>query len=219
MTSGRVGARRILALDNSYSGVAGELAIAMALLRSGYRVAKPYWNNDVMDLLILWRDESGHSHSVIPVQVKSVQRGSSKNREVPIKGLMKKYVQRHPELCLAIYSPELDKVWFIPGAHNILKVHRAGVVRSKEGRGKDRTAFELLQPTDDVKIYVDLTDGNPAMEQWLVKPNEPPRMLNKLLRGLTSRLRNKPKHTATVNALLDLADESENELPDDPLES
>src|SRR5580704_18972552 len=127
MMTRRIRARRLLGLTNTYSGIAGELAVATALLLSGYKVAKPYWNNDAMDLLVLWQNESGHSHSVIPVQVKSVQRGSSKKTEIPIDGLKKKYVQRHPSLCLGIFSPELNKVWFIPGARNILRVHKTGV--------------------------------------------------------------------------------------------
>jgi hypothetical protein len=206
-------------LNNTYSGIAGELAVATALLRSGYKVAKPYWNNDVMDLLVLWRDESGHSHSVIPVQVKSVQRASSTKAEIAIEGLKKKYVERHPGLCLGIFSPEWNRVWFIPGAHNILKVHKAGVDKSKKRGGKQRTPFELLGSDSDVRIYVNLAPtGDPDLDKWLIKLDQPQKRLDKLMRGLTLRMKDDPEVERTVEFFLDLTGEDEEAQPNESLE-
>ena len=46
---------RLHALTNTYSGVVGEMAAATALIRAGLQVAKPYWNDDEVDLLVFWR--------------------------------------------------------------------------------------------------------------------------------------------------------------------
>ena len=41
------------ALENSFSGHAGELAVSALLVRAGLRVACPLWSDDYTDLLIL----------------------------------------------------------------------------------------------------------------------------------------------------------------------
>lgn len=39
------------------------------------------------------------------------------------KGLRKRYLDRQPALCLAIYSPAHDKIWFFPGADAIRQLY------------------------------------------------------------------------------------------------
>jgi len=200
-------ANRIHALNNTYSGLVGEMAIATALLRCGYKVAKPYWNNDVMDLLIVSRDESGH-HLCMPIQVKSIQKLTSESQEVAVQGLKKHYVERQPGLCLGIYSPELNKIWFIAGSHNIRKVHHAGLVASKKRPGASRIPYEALKLQDDVSIYVNLSAaGNPKLDKWLVNPEKPCNKLAKLVQGLISRMQVDHSVFRAAGALIDLYDE------------
>jgi hypothetical protein len=63
--------RRVPALTNTFSGVAGEARVAAELVRGGFRVAKPLWTDDEADLLVLMRTDG----ALLPivVQVKSVQ--------------------------------------------------------------------------------------------------------------------------------------------------
>ena len=82
--NGNVRVKRMYALKNTYSGVAGEMAVATALIRAGHRVAKPYWNDDEVDIMIFERD--GLSLLPIPVQVKSIQRLDDKGSEFATQG-------------------------------------------------------------------------------------------------------------------------------------
>lgn len=233
IVSPRTKAKRALALNNTYSGILGEMAVASLLLRSGYKVAKPYWNNDVIDLIVLIRAESGHSYLPIPVQVKSVQllggtkkhdgavrgafqsqgatkgmvqRSTSSKMEVAIEGLRKEYIDRNPSLCLCIYSPEFNKCWFIPGAHNIRKVHEAGVEQSKARRGKPRTQYQILQPADDVPIHVNL-DADPVLDKWLVDQNDPNRLFDKFFGALAKRQEPSLEAKVSAEALFELDDD------------
>jgi hypothetical protein len=196
--------KRLNVLRNTYSGVIGEMAIATALIRRGYKVAKPYWNDDVIDLLVLLPHESGHSFVPIPIQIKSLQPASEKECG---DGLKKKYVDRTPLLCLAIYSPEHDRIWFIPGAHNIRKAHRAGVIRSQQRRGPNRVPWEKLEPTDAVRVYVDMSGTQSSeLQEWLLNSDAQWKRLDRSLFGMTSRLASK---TRSADILLNLAGDEE----------
>lgn len=202
---------RVPALNNTYSGAVGELAVATILLRCGHKVAKPFWNNDAMDLVVLHRCKDGTNHLVIPVQVKSVQRLQSLNKEIPISGLKKKYLDRIPGLCLAIYSPEFNRMWFIPGADKIRELHAAGVQKSIAHRGKNRESYESIHPGSDVPIYVNIEETGPsALNRWLVDPYRPGEKIDSLLRELGIRLEPDLEVQAAVEASFDLED-------DDPL--
>ena len=102
--------------------------------------------------------------------------------------MKKKYVERQPALCLAIYCPESNKIWFIPGAHNIRHIHQAGVVASQPRPGRSRTSYDSLGPEDDVSIYVNLTDeGDEEFDSlWLIDTTSPT-PLNKAIRDLAER--------------------------------
>jgi hypothetical protein len=128
-------------------------------------------------------------------------------KEQYVDGLKKKYLDRTPLLCLAIYSPEHGRIWFIPGAHNIRKVHRAGVIRSQQRRGPNRVPFEQLELNDAVRIYVDVS-GKPGAELqlWLLDSDVRWKRLDKLLVGLASRPTNETK---PADILLNLADDEE----------
>jgi len=177
--------KRLYGVTNTYSGVVGEMAVATALIRAGHQVAKPYWNDDEMDLLVFWWDEP--DFIPIPIQVKSLQRAGSDKEEIATQGLKKKYVEGQPALCLAIYSPELNKIWFIPGADKIREVHQFGVEASRL-RGNPRDAYETIDLENDVRIYVNLTkQGDAAFDgKWLIDV-ESPMKINQTIRTLARR--------------------------------
>lgn len=161
------------ALQNTFSGHAGELAVSALFLRAGLRVAKPFWSDDYSDLLII--GEAQGWVVPIPVQVKSVQQAGKSNPEVSIQGLRKNYVERTPALCLTIYSPTHDKIWFIPGAESIRAAYLAWVQRERNGPGRKPKAYDELIGNDDVAIRVNLSNaGDPAFdEKWLVDRKSP----------------------------------------------
>jgi hypothetical protein len=148
--------RRRYALTNTASGVAGEVAVAAALIRAGFLVAKPYWNDDEIDLLILCGEK--YRKVQIPVQVKSVQQLGSSKDEKQIQGLKKRYVENNAYLCLAIYSPEHNKIWFIDGSDNIKKIHAEGVIKSKGKKGRSRTSYKKIGSDADVPIYINISE-------------------------------------------------------------
>jgi hypothetical protein len=159
--------RRVHTLTNTFSGVAAEARIAAELVRCGLRAAKPYWTDDEVDLLVL-----SHRDQLmipVPVQVKSVQFLESKSRKVTdprfIGGLKKRYVEGNAGLCLAIYRPDEDKIWFIDGAENIRKVYE------QDAKATGRTPYHDLKPTDSVAIRVTF-DHCSLDKDWLVPAND-----------------------------------------------
>lgn len=155
----------------------GEMRLAAALARAGHNVAKPYWNDDEIDLLVLF--SKGNQLIPIPVQVKSIQRDANNPKgQQATQGLNKKYLQRQYALCLGIYCPQTDKMWFIHGAERIKAVHAKGVAESKG----NRTKYDDISDDKDVPIYVDLSDqGNPSFDsEWLVDPHYPDTIDKKL---------------------------------------
>lgn len=193
-------------MKNTYSGVVGEMAVATALIRAGHRVAKPYWNDDEVDLVVFAKE--GLSLLPIPVQVKSVQRLNNEGDEFAAEGLKKKYIHRQPALCLGIYCPESNKIWFIPGADNIRDVHRAGVLASKSRLGRPRTPYESLDPDKDVNIYVNLTDeGDKEFDsRWLIDTTSPSK-LNKAINDLVKRFE-VDSLTEVIDAFWDFDDDT-----------
>lgn len=179
---------RIHALTNTASGAAGEAAVVAAFLRAGLLVADPYWNDDEIDLLVLWSE--GDRLVPIPVQVKSVQSKHAVEKKsnlskvtmiVAPHGLRKRYLDRQPALCLAIYSPARDKIWFFPGADMIRQVHADWLAnRSSKGR-KSKTIVEM-DDDEDVPIYVDVSkEGNIAFDnRWLLDRQSPSRLTKQI---------------------------------------
>ena len=172
---------RIHALTNTASGAAGEAAVVAALLRAGLHVADPYWNDNEIDLLILCKERG--QLVPIPVQVKSVQSKQVTDKKTNIartmtvvapQGLRKLYLDRQPALCLAIYSPPRDKIWFFPGADTIRQVY-SDWLATRSKRGQKSMPLEDMADNDDVPIYVDVSkDGNKQFdEKWLLDRRSP----------------------------------------------
>ena len=198
----------VLGLNNTYSGAVGELAVATTLLRCGHKVAKPYWNNDAMDLVVLHLCKDGTTHMVIPVQVKSIQRLQSVSEEIPISGLKKIYLDRIPNLCLAIYSPEFNRIWFVPGADSIRELHADGVQKSIGRPGRNRDSYESIDPEGDVAIYVNIEETGPSeLNKWLLDPDRPGEKINPFIRELGVRFEPDPELQAAVAASFDLEDD------------
>lgn len=186
---------RIHALTNTASGVAGEAAVAAALLRAGFRVARPYWNDDEVDLLVFW--QRGGQPIPIPVQVKAVQSKVIRDRVqhtqkidpvVAPQGLRKRYVEQQPALCLAIYSPARDKIWFFPGAASIREAH-GDWLSQRSSRGRPSKTWDELADNDGVPIYVNVSrDGDSDFDhKWLMHRHSPTR-LTQQISGLADSL-------------------------------
>lgn len=175
---------RLHALTNTASGAAGEAAVVAAFLRAGLLVADPYWNDDEVDLLVLW---SARDRLVpIPVQVKSVQsrhvadpkRNSSYvTTVVAPQGLRKRYLNRQPALCLAIYSPARDKIWFFPGSDKIREAY-AEWLATRSVKGRKSKAMDHIGDDEEVPIYVDLSKGgNKDFDaKWLLDRQSPTKL-------------------------------------------
>jgi hypothetical protein len=123
------GIRRIHALTNTFSGIAGEARIAAELVRCGFRVAKPYWCDDEVDLLVLHRSSQPNVALPLSIQIKSVQflpqKDGSLNERVFIQGLKKRYVTKSPAFGLAIYRVDTDEIFFIDGQPNVEAVYES----------------------------------------------------------------------------------------------
>jgi len=151
--------KRIHTLTNTFSGVAAEARVAAELVRNGLFVADPYWTDDEFDLLIL----QTVSQNVIPVavQVKAIQFISNERPRLPIQGLKKKYVAANKALCLAIYRPDSDDIWFIDGAENIKRVHNEQVQR-----GYSKKLFNELDDASDVPIKISKKPDAAFDSEW-----------------------------------------------------
>ena len=166
----------LYALTNTASGVAGEASVTAAFLRVGLRVAKPYWADNEVDLLVLWEEAS--RLIPIPVQVKSVQAPQNES-EAKIQGLKKRYVEGNPFLCLAVYSVARNKIWFIPKSENIKNVYMAWADAPKSGPGALRTKYvDIDHNNGEVGIRVDVSkNGNAEFDKmWLIDTEDPSKM-------------------------------------------
>jgi hypothetical protein len=155
--------RRVPALTNTFSGVAGEARVTAELVRAGFRVAKPYWTDDEADLLVLMRSNGGLLPIV--VQVKSVQfLPDSKGQVAPrvfTQGLKKKYVLKSPAFVLALYRVDKDFIYLIPGPENIVSTYESQKLFNKKHK-----AFSMLDENDDVRVAVDF--GDKLLRKWKV---------------------------------------------------
>lgn len=154
--------RRVPALSNTFSGVAAEARVAAELIRNGFRVAKPFWTDDEVDLLVLYKLDG--KAFPIPIQVKSVQFLESKTRKLSdprfVPNLKKKYIEKNAALCLAIYRPDIDDIWFIDGPENIKSVY------DQDAMENSRKPYAELE--DDSEVGIRLTFENcPLNEKWL----------------------------------------------------
>ena len=208
------------ALTNTASGVAGEAAVTAALLRAGLQVAKPYWNDDEMDLLVFGK--SGDDFIPIPIQVKSVQCRNEIEDEVCTQGLRKMYVERQPALCLAIFSPAQNKIWFFAGPDKIKQVHAEGVLSScgKRTKYEDIPVVKETEPKKKygmVPIYVNVSEkGDIAFDkQWLIDTKSP-KKLREQISELATRIMLNQTATVLMSSVLTVsAEESEPQEDDD----
>lgn len=189
--------RRVHALTNTFSGVAAEARVAAEMVRCGLRVAKPYWTDDEVDLIVLSHRE--RLVIPVPVQVKSVQFLESKHRKIRdprfIGKLKKRYVEDNAALCLAIYRPDEDKMWFIDGAENIRQVYE------EDAKATGRTRYGDLSLNDDVAIRV--TFDNCALDRnWLVPPRDAKWLSGRVSR-ITDWLVEQQRESAQISNLLD----------------
>ncbi len=183
-----------------------------AFLRAGLLVADPYWNDDEIDLLVLWSE--GDRLVPIPVQVKSVQskhvidKKTNVSRATMIiapQGLRKKYIDRQPALCLAIYSPARDKIWFFPGADTIRQVY-ADWLAARSSKGRKSKALDAMGDDEEVPIYVDVSkEGDKDFDaKWLLDRQSPTK-LTKQIHDLARRVIDRQSLRAVMAEMFTIA--------------
>jgi len=174
----KVRTKRVAGLLNTFSGVAGEAKVAAELLRCGFQVAKPFWTHDEVDLIV--QHPVGSMIFPIPIQVKSVQFLDSKTRKHwqtrYVEKLKKKYVEENPALCLAIYRPDSDRIWFIDGPENIKAIHDKHA----------KKPYSMLGEKSNVRIRLTF-ENCPLDKDWLA-PNGDCKWWSDRLSRLASRL-------------------------------
>jgi len=171
--------KRVHALTNTASGAAGEARVAAELTRCGLQAAKPYWNDDEVDLLVLWRDQ--RTLFPVPVQVKSVQRLHDRGGNDFISGLKKRYVEGLPSLCLAIYHPKTDRIWFIDTAQRIKETYAAQKDWHKN------VPYINLGADDDLRIGLNLADNVSRLDaDWLVPRDDASWLSKRIVRATES---------------------------------
>lgn len=190
--------RRVHALTNSFSGVAAEARVAAEMVRCGLRAAKPYWTDDEVDLIVLWRNDR-HTVLPIPVQVKAIQFLDSKSRSSTaprfVSNLKKRYVENNPALCLAIYRPDTDAIWFIDGAENVRKVY------DEDAKKTHRTRYRDLKREDNVRIR--LTAENCKLDSdWRVPADDAKWLADRLSR-IAKTILNEQGTNRQLSELLD----------------
>jgi hypothetical protein len=157
-----------ITLNEYFSGAAGEARIAAEFIRYGYRVAKPCWNDDEIDLIIL--DKDNGKMFALPIQIKTVQFLPHGKRPAPeriaIQNLMKKHVNNNIALCLAIYTLDNDRIWFIPGRENIIKAYE-----SQSHWNKKHKTYSKLTLNSQIRIYVSSTPES-LHNEWLLPQND-----------------------------------------------
>jgi hypothetical protein len=173
------------ALINSFSGVVGEMRIAAEFIRCGIQVAKPYWNDDEIDLLV-FRYIDNHLIP-IPVQIKSIQylpRPKGRVQKTKqLQGLKKIYVERQAPLCLAVYEPNSDRIWFVAGANNIKKIYA-----DQHAKGRKKKAYKDVDENSDLPISWDAKPDSEFDRQFLLDKDDP-RWLYKMVSDLAKRIR------------------------------
>jgi len=195
---------RIPALKNTWSGLAGEARVAAQLVAFGLYVAKPYWNDDEIDLLIL---EGANTDLLpIPVQAKAVQDDGA-DHIATVQGLRRMYVDRQPALCLAIWSPRWDRIWFIDGSDNIKAAYTAQAASRKGKPGRPKPAYETLKDDDDVRLQIDLSaKGNADFDsRWLVNHLRPSDLTNRVF-ALAKRMRESKARVAVYAEMFKAAE-------------
>jgi hypothetical protein len=198
------------AVSNTFSGQAGELAFSALCVRAGLRVAQPLWADDYTDTLILLQSQGWVIP--LPVQVKSVQQASKAKPEVSVQGLKKKYVDRVPALCLAIYSPAHDKLWFIPGANNIRDVYQQWVEKERAGPGRKPVPYDDILIENDIPIRVNVsTSGDASFDgKWLIDRKSPVDLsiqLNNLADRLVTEAKRRDAFASEITEWLRSSDE------------
>lgn len=139
-------------LRNTRSGTAGEMNVIAVLSRCGFNIDKPLQNDDEIDVSI--REKIGEHNIAIPIQVKSVQFPEKINiKHNFIQGLKKKYLERQPYLCLAIYCPETNEIWFINGSKKIQEVYH-----SQESWNAKHRPYNNLSLDADIRIALPCKD-------------------------------------------------------------
>jgi hypothetical protein len=193
------GFRRVHALKNTFSGVAGEARVAAEFVRCGLRVAKPYWTDDEADLLVIERTRNLQQDLAVPViiQVKAVQFLPDRNQKIPtrvfLQRLKKRYVTKSPAFGLAIYRVDTDEIFFIDGQANVRFVYE-----SQKSWNKKHIPFDSLKDDDWVRIALHEKEGIEG--DWKVNPRDAAWLTGRV-QGLVDRVGRENSVTLALDAL------------------
>ncbi|MEG4054533.1 MULTISPECIES: hypothetical protein [unclassified Microcoleus] len=167
-------------LRNTRSGTAGEMNVIAVLSRCGFNIDKPVQIDDEID--VNFRVKIGKLNITIPIQVKSVQFPEKINiKHNFIQGLKKKYLERQPHLCLAIYRPETNEIWFINGSKKIQEVYH-----SQESWNAKHRPYNNLSLDADIRIALPCKDIL-FNQKWKI-PADPCNYLNSRFQELISEI-------------------------------
>ena len=162
--------KTVHSLTNTYSGVAGEMRAAAEFVRCGLKVSKPYWTDDEVDLLILIPEKD--RLTPLPIQVKSIQFNPDPETQIqpprkPIQGLKKKYIERQVALCLVVYRPDTDDLWFFSSAQTIRDLYT-----EQFKAGIKEKSYDAIAHDADVPIAIELKPSKEFNDKYLWKDQD-----------------------------------------------
>jgi hypothetical protein len=154
--------KRVSSLTRYRAGDYGENLVPSALIGCGYNVARPLWNDDEIDLLVIDKSRPGLLVA-LPIQVKTRQRPKD-GRSPRIEGLLKRYVAQHPGFCLAMVDFEHERWYFVPGRKNVIKLYEAQRLHINKN---EQDAWSKLGKDDEVSITL-YSEPPEWLKKWLV---------------------------------------------------
>jgi len=191
--------KRIHALTHTRSGALGEVRVAAELLRCGLRVAQPYWNDDESDLLVMIPFQTIPFPLVsLSIQVKTVQPLQLGHGTVPLQGIRRRYLDSNPTLTLAIYRPDTDQIWLIPGPQNIRKEYDRQAHKSRTSK---RRGWDEIPPESEVNLSAPFDDPE-FNTQWRV-PRDDAQWLSQKINELAQDVANLSCHAILTQAFAD----------------
>ena len=186
---------RAVTLKASLAGVAAEMRVAAELCRHGFHVARPYWNEDEIDLLVAY--EVSNQVVSIPIQVKCVQfKSSTKRAQDPvyfIQNLKRRYVDGKRWLSLALYNPQNDWFWFIDGAVNIRAAYNS------QRFWRRHIPYRKLRRQDDVRIGLSRKGRGDFDRRWKC-PQKAAIFWDQRIASIAKKIADNPKTVAGIKA-------------------
>ena len=111
--------------------------------------------------------------------------------------MKKRYIEGLPSLCLAIYHPKTDRIWFIDTAKHIKHTYTTQKDLHKH------VAYSDLADDDDVRIGLNLADTVSRLDSdWLV-PRDDASWLSKRIVRATKPIKNSKALETVIQHMFD----------------